>query len=127
MRTPLGKVLGLGAAREGTGHWWSQRVTAVALIPLSFWLVYSLISLAGMEHAAVMGWLQNPLNAVLFVLFLGALFYHSFLGIQVVVEDYVHVTWLKVSLLVFTQFLYFVLAGIGMLVVLRAALVGGSP
>ncbi len=126
MRTPLGRVLGLGAAREGSGHWWSQRVTALALVPLTFWVVYSVISLSGMTHASVIDWMQNPYNAVLFVLFLGALFFHSFLGVQVVIQDYVHGGWLKLAALILLQFAYFALAGISIFAVLHVAL-GGSP
>lgn len=122
MRSPLGRVLGLGAAKEGTGHWWSQRVTAVALVPLLLWLVYSLISLAGAEHATAVQWLRNPLHAILLAVFLGTMFYHSLLGVQVVVEDYLHLGWLKTGVLILVKFAHVLLAVTAVFLVLRLAL-----
>ena len=90
IRTPLGRALGLGSAKEGVEHWWTERVTAVALVPLTLWFTASLVSLAGGDHADVVAWLRTPLATVLMVLLLIALFHHMALGLQVVVEDYVH-------------------------------------
>ena len=90
LRSPLGSARGLGAAKSGTHHWWMQRVTAIALLPLMLWLVYGLACMAGADHATVVAWLSQPLTAVGMILLLAAMFYHSQLGLQVVIEDYVH-------------------------------------
>jgi len=103
-KTPLGKVRGLGSARNGTGHWWMQRLTALALVPLGLWLMASLVALVGSNHAAVLAWLDRPVPAVLMILLLCAGFYHAKLGLQVVVEDYVHSESLKLILQVLINF-----------------------
>ncbi len=126
MRSPLGRVLGLGAAKEGPGHWWSQRVTAVALVPLVLWLVYSLLALSGQDYAAVIQWLRNPLHAVLLAVFLVTMFYHSYLGLQVVIEDYLHLGWLKVAVLILLKFAHVLLVAIAVFAVLQIALGGRS-
>jgi len=90
MINPLAKVRGLGSAKEGTHHWIAQRMTAVALVPLSLWFVASLICLVGADLAAVKAWIASPINAVLMILTLVAGFHHAQLGLQVVIEDYVH-------------------------------------
>ena len=90
LRTPLGKVRGLGAARDGTGHWWAQRVTAIALVPLVIWFMVAMIGLLGADYDTVRAWLGRPLVSVLLLLLLGAVFYHARLGLNVVIEDYVH-------------------------------------
>ena len=90
MRSPLVRVRGLGSAKDGVEAWWLERVTAVALVPLTLWLTASLIAFSGRDYAAVIAWLRNPLAALLLVLLLLALFVHLALGLQVVIEDYVH-------------------------------------
>ena len=90
LRSDLGRVRGLGSAKEGTSHWWAQRLTAVALLPLSFWFVWSAINLVGVDHIGFKNWLNENANLVLMILFVGSLFYHMQLGLQVVIEDYVH-------------------------------------
>ncbi len=95
LRTPLGRVRGLGSAKEGTAHWWAQRLTALALIPLVLWFVVSLIVMTGAGHGAVAEWLRNPVSAVSMLLLILAGFHHAQLGLQVVIEDYVHAEWLK--------------------------------
>lgn len=90
IRNPLGKVRGLGSAKDGTHHWWMQRVTAVALIPLSLWMLYSLLSLTQNGADYVRYWLESPAHALFLILFLGVSIYHGKLGLQVVIEDYVH-------------------------------------
>src|ERR1700741_3002266 len=88
MRSPLGRAIGLGSAKEGVEHWWAQRITAITLVPLALWFVMTVIGLAGAEHGLLVAWVSQPLAAVLLILFLIAAFYHSALGLQVVIEDY---------------------------------------
>lgn len=90
IRSPLGRARGLGSAKAGAEHWWLQRVTAVALVPLTLWLAASIIMFVGNDHAEVRAWLQTPVAAVLMVLLLIGLFYHMALGLQVIIEDYIH-------------------------------------
>lgn len=96
-RTPLSRARGLGSAKSGAHHWWMQRVTAVALVPLSIWFVASLIVLATADHATVVEWLRSPLVAILCCALVVATFYHGQLGMQVVLEDYVHAEALKLA------------------------------
>jgi len=100
MRTMLGRVRGLGSAKEGVQHWWMQRVTAVFLVPLLLWLVFNIVRLAGADHAAVAAWLASPINGGLLVLLLVAGFYHMKLGLQVVIEDYLHNEGAKLAALI---------------------------
>lgn len=88
-RSPLGTARGLGSAKSGTDHWMMQRLTALALVPLTLWFVWSLVCLAGADYASFTAWLGNPLAAVLMIGFCLVAFYHSALGLQVVIEDYV--------------------------------------
>lgn len=90
MRSQLGRARGLGAAKSGVHHWWAQRLTAVALLPLSLYFVLSVILLDHATLAQVAAYLAQPWNTVLFLCLIAAMFYHLLLGIQVVVEDYVH-------------------------------------
>jgi succinate dehydrogenase / fumarate reductase, membrane anchor subunit len=90
MRSPLSRARGLGSAREGVEHWWMQRVTAVALIPLTLWFAASLIALTGSDYNTFIAWLKAPFVTILMVLLLIALCHHMGLGLRVVVEDYVH-------------------------------------
>jgi succinate dehydrogenase / fumarate reductase, membrane anchor subunit len=124
LRSPLGRAIGLGSAKEGVEHWWAQRVSAVALIPLGLWFAASLVALAGADRAAVLAWLHAPVQAVLAILLLIAVFYHAALGLQVVVEDYVHAEWLKLSSLVAMRLVSFGLAVAGIFAVLRIAFGG---
>ena len=88
-RSPLARARGLGAAHGGTHHWWAERLTSLALAPLVVWFAFSLAALTGADHAAVVGWFRSPVNAVLTLLLIAALFHHMQLGLQVVIEDYV--------------------------------------
>lgn len=90
MRSMLGRARGLGAAKSGTAHWWSQRATAIALVPLSLWFVASVIGLLGAPRAAVAAWAAGPITATLLLATIAALFQHLHLGVQVVIEDYIH-------------------------------------
>jgi succinate dehydrogenase / fumarate reductase membrane anchor subunit len=124
LRSPLGRVMGLGSAKEGVAHWWAQRLTAVALIPLLIWFVIEVISLTGAPRAAVVAWLHNPFAAITTVLLLIATFYHMALGVQVVIEDYIHSEGSKITLLVLNKFVAFALAAAGIFAVLRIAFQG---
>ena len=105
LRSDLGRVRGLGSAKGGTSHWWAQRVTAVALVPLSTWFVFSIINLVGVDREGLKVWVNGPVSFVLMVLFLIALFYHMQLGLQVVIEDYVHNEKNKVIALILNKLL----------------------
>lgn len=124
LRSPLGRALGLGSAKEGVEHWWIQRLTAVALVPLSLWFVTSVIALAGADHATVLAWLSRPLVAILMVLLVGTSFYHASLGLQVVIEDYVHHEGAKIAALVLNKLVCFALAVAGIFAVLKIAFGG---
>lgn len=110
MRTPLGRVRGLGSAKGGVEHWWMQRLTAVALVPLSLWFVYSMVALTGAEHASVVNWFARSRNAVLMILLVIATFHHGQLGVQVVIEDYVHSERTKLAAILIVKFAAVLLA-----------------
>lgn len=122
MQTPLGKVRGLGSAKNGTHHWWMQKVTAVALIPLTIWFVASLVQLTSSDYEAAFMWVAYPLNAILMILFISTGVYHLKLGIQVVVEDYIHVEMTKVILQMIVTFGCAALGLTGVLAILKIAL-----
>lgn len=88
LRSPLSRVKGLGSAREGTSHFWHQRLTALLLIPLVLWIGFSIAALP-LDHATLVDWVQQPLVTVALVLLIMALFYHTQLGLQIVIEDYI--------------------------------------
>jgi succinate dehydrogenase membrane anchor subunit len=90
LRSPLARAIGLVSAKEGAEHWWAQRVSAVALLPLTLWFVASIIAHTGSDYVTFIAWLRTPLATVLMILLLIALFHHTALGLQVVIEDYVH-------------------------------------
>ena len=124
LRTPLGRVRHLGSAKEGANHWWAQRLTSVALVPLIFWFVASLVGLVGADHAIFTGWLRQPLNAILMTVLLAAGFYHLQLGLQVVIEDYVHQEAAKLAGLIVVKFAAALLALAGIFSVLKIAFGG---
>lgn len=121
LRTPIGRVLGLGSAKEGVGHWWTQRVTSVALVILGLWFVSALLRLDDLSYGAVVTWMSSPVNAVLLALLVGTTAYHSQLGVQVVVEDYVAHHGAKVAVLLLLNFLHVALGALGVFAVLRIA------
>ena len=123
-RTPMGRVRGLGAAKEGVAQWWAQRVTAVALVPLVIWFVVSVIEFTGAGHAAAIAWLGSPAVAILMLLLIGATFHHAQLGLQVVIEDYVHREWLKLASIMLVKFTSLILALIAAFAVLKIAFAG---
>jgi succinate dehydrogenase / fumarate reductase membrane anchor subunit len=121
-RTPLSRVEGLGAARSGTSHFWRQRVTAVALIPLAVWFVWSALSLVGANRDAALAFLRMPVNAVFMGLFIVIAAIHMMLGVQMVIEDYVHHEGQKITLLVINQFFAWIVAAVSLYALVRIAL-----
>ena len=121
LRTPLGRVLGMGSAHDGIGHWWAQRVSAVALIPLTLWFLISLLMLPSLDYSTVKTWLSFPLSGFLGVLLVASLSYHSYLGTAVVVEDYLHAAGMKLLVLLSLRFLYVLAGGAGIFAILRIA------
>lgn len=121
MRSPLGRAIGLGSAKEGVEHWWLQRLTAVALVPLTLWFVIAIIRFAGADIDTVRDWVGSPLPAILLVLLLIAIFWHASLGLQVVIEDYVHAEFAKLGLLIVVRLACFALAVAGIFAVLGMA------
>jgi succinate dehydrogenase / fumarate reductase membrane anchor subunit len=121
LRSPLGRVLGLGSAKDGTAHWWAQRVSAAALVPLTLWFLVSLAALPGRDYQTVRAWLSFPVSGVLTVLLVAVSTYHSYLGSVVVIEDYVHSAGMKLLSLVTVRFLYVLLGAAGVFAVLRIA------
>ena len=104
LRSPLGRVRGLGSSNEGVAHWWAQRMTAVALVPLLIWFVASICAMTGADYDAVRAWVATPLVSILLVLLAIAVFHHAQLGLQVVIEDYVHAEWLKIVSIALVKF-----------------------
>jgi succinate dehydrogenase / fumarate reductase, membrane anchor subunit len=125
LRSPLGKVLGTGSAKEGVHHWWLQRMTSIALVPLSIWFVVSLLSLPSFEHVAVISWIAQSWTALLLVLFILVATWHSQLGVRVIVEDYVHGGF-KTLMLVLITFIHAVVAAAGIFAVLKVAFGGAA-
>jgi succinate dehydrogenase / fumarate reductase, membrane anchor subunit len=120
-RTPLGRALGDGSAKEGTGHWWTQRVSSVALALLGAWFLLSLARLSGFDHAEVQQWLSRPSTAVLMLLLVVSIARHSDLGVQVVIEDYVHQPFLKLATIILVRFLHLLVAAASIFAILRMA------
>ena len=123
--TQPGRARGLGSAKQGTAHWWAQRLTAAALVPLTLWFVVSLIPLTGASHGRVVAWLADPVVAVLTVLLIGTVFHHGQLGLQVVIEDYVHTEWRKLAAIVLVKFAAAGLTAAAVFAVLKIALRAG--
>jgi succinate dehydrogenase / fumarate reductase, membrane anchor subunit len=121
LRSPMGRVLGLGSAKDGTAHWWAQRVSAAALIPLTLWFVISLLALPALDYGTVRTWLSVPLSSLLAVLLVAVTAYHSYLGTGVVIEDYVHSAGTKLLSLLLLRFLYVIVGGAGIFAILRVA------
>ena len=103
MRTALGRVRGLGSAKNGTHHWWMQRVTSLALLPLTIWFVLSMIGLAGTTYLETLLWIATPLNAVLLIALIALTFHHMAAGLQVVIEDYVRKEWQRIVALLLVK------------------------
>jgi succinate dehydrogenase / fumarate reductase membrane anchor subunit len=129
LRSPLGRVLGAGAAHDGVRHWWRQRLTSIALVPLTVWFVVSLLTLPSLGYATLIAWLSQSSTALLLILLVLTAAWHSQLGVRVVVEDYVHGTGARTLMLVVSSFAHVLLAAAGVFAVLRVAFggVGGAP
>lgn len=120
LRSKLSKAKGLGAAHHGVGHWWWQRVTAVAIVPLSLWFMYALVTLMLTPDAVkVAEWLASPVNALIMALLIIAGFFHAKLGVQVVIEDYVHSPASKYTLLLLNTFICFLGIAVGIVAILK--------
>jgi succinate dehydrogenase / fumarate reductase membrane anchor subunit len=126
LRSPIGRVLGLGSAKEGVQHWWLQRLTSVALVPLSIWFAVSLLTLPSLDYATVRAWMSQSSTALLLIVFVVVAAWHSKLGVQVVVEDYVHDAGARTLTLVSLTFVHVLLAAAGVFSVLKVALRGLS-
>ena len=126
LNTPLRQVLGLGSAKSGVHHWWLQRLTSIALVPLSIWFVVSLLCLPALDHATVVAWMSQGLTALLLILFVLTATWHSRLGVQVVIEDYVHGSGARTLLLVLSGFVHVFLAAAGVFAILKVAFGRGA-
>lgn len=124
MRTPLGKVRGLGSAKDGTEHFWRQRVTAAANVPLLIFFVIFLLKYGGAPHAEVLAALANPFVAVTMGLVVISGIIHMKLGMQVIIEGYIHVEWRKVVLLMLNTFFSIFVAGLCLFAILKIAFAG---
>ena len=119
MRSDLGKVQGLGSAKHGVGNWKIQRITAIGMIPLLLWFIPSLlITILGSYNEGIL-WIQNPFNATGLILLIGTLFFHASLGLQVVIEDYVHSEGLKIISIMVIKLLSILLGVLSILCVLK--------
>ncbi len=125
LRSPLSRVLGSGSAKEGTDHWWMQRVTAIALLILGLWFLISIASLEGYSETDMHTWVASPFNAIMLLLMSITLAWHSTLGIQIVIEDYVHGPGLKVVSIILSKFVHVFLCVAAVVAILKV-LLGGS-
>jgi len=124
LRTPAARVRVLGSAHHGAAHWWAQRLTALALIPLLLWFVAHICVAVGLPYARAVADLRSPINAILLVLLIGAGFHHGQLGLQVVIEDYVHTKATQLALIIAVKFLAFALGAACIFAVLKIAFTG---
>jgi succinate dehydrogenase / fumarate reductase membrane anchor subunit len=123
-RTPLARAKGLGSAKSGTGHWWMQRVTAVALVPLSFWLIKFLGLSLTAPYQQTVDWLTSPVNTICILAWIIAVFYHAALGLQVVIEDYVAAEGIKIVSIWAANLAFLFLAMAALLAVFRIVSIG---
>jgi len=122
LQTPLGRALGLGSAKSGFGPWWGQRLSAAAMVFLGLWFAVSLIGIGGADHATAAAWIAETPHAILLILLVATLLYHSCLGVTVVIEDYVHDARALVLLLVLVKFAHAALAVAGILSIVKLSL-----
>ncbi|WP_372622605.1 succinate dehydrogenase, hydrophobic membrane anchor protein [Falsiroseomonas sp.] len=119
LQTPLRRVRGSGSAKQGTHHWWMQRVSSIALLPLTIWFIVSLATSAGMTHVEAVLWIRQPLNAVLLLALVALTFQHTASGLQVVIEDYTNQEWLKIALILAVKGICWLLGIAAVLAVVR--------
>ena len=124
MRSALGRARGLGSAKDGVGHWWAQRLTAIALVPLCLWLVISVIRLSRLDYVGLHHWFANPGNSTLMILLAATAFYHGQLGLQVVIEDYVHKESIRIACLIVVKLLSVMLGVFSVVSILKFAFGG---
>ena len=125
-RTPLGRARGLGAAGHGAGHWISERVSSIALVPLVLWITYAALEIAGAGYGGAVAWVRQPLNAVLLVLLLAISFQHMHAGMRVIIEDYVDKTLSKAGALIANLFVCVLFGALAVFSVLKVALGGAA-
>lgn len=121
LRTPLGRVRGAGSAKSGVHHWWMQRVSSIALLPLTLWFIAVMATNAGMSHAEALAWIGNPFNAVLLIALVALTMQHTAAGLQVVIEDYTNNEFLKHGLILAVKGIAWLLGIAAILAVLRIA------
>jgi succinate dehydrogenase / fumarate reductase membrane anchor subunit len=124
LRSPLGNAVGFGSAKSGVHHWWMQRLTSIALVPLTVWFTVSILSLQSLDHATLVAWMAQSWTALLLIILVLVATYHSQLGVQVVVEDYVHNSGTKTLTLVIVTFGHALLAVAGVFAILKVAFGG---
>ncbi|MCG8324564.1 MAG: succinate dehydrogenase, hydrophobic membrane anchor protein [Thiotrichales bacterium] len=122
LESPLARVRGLGSAKQGSHHWWMQRVSAIALVPLCLWFIAALFQLSSMGYTEVRVWMADPIVSVLLVMMLLALYYHTYVRVQVVIEDYIDSEWQKIGCLLLVKFLCLFAAMISIYSVLKVSL-----
>jgi len=122
MRHTLAKAKGLGPSGNGSHHWWYQRISALALLPLTLWFVFSVIYHIEETYDSVLAWIEQPVAAILTLLYLSFMFFHARLGLQVVIEDYVHHEGMKILCLLISKGIIVLAAAISIFAVLRIAL-----
>jgi succinate dehydrogenase / fumarate reductase membrane anchor subunit len=122
LQSPLGRVRGLGSAKQGSHHWWMQRVSSMALLPLSLWFVISVATMGGKGHAEVVAWIAHPLNAVLLLASIGLSFQHAASGMQVVIEDYTRSEMVRMLSILAVKALCWILGLLAAISVLKIAL-----
>jgi len=115
------KVHDLGASRKGVHHWWMQRITALALMPLAAWLVFSLACIPDLEYQTLVSWMIDPVHSILLIGFLLSAYYHAMLGLQTILEDYVHIEWLRISCIVCSNLILLLLMIASVFSVLKVA------
>ena len=119
LRTPIANARGLGSAKEGTGHFWHQRLTAVILVPLTLWFTISMFQLSTLDYSSVLAWINSTINAVLLLVFIITAYYHALLGVRVVIEDYIHNEWQKIACLILVNILVLLAGLVAILAVLK--------